>query len=58
MDSALQFSNIPVFSNVVEISKLRVRNLFGVMFIERHSPDAVPCYNASLQRKHQSCIVN
>lgn len=42
---------IPVFSDVINISKLAVYNLFCIMFKERHPPDTVPRFNAGLKRK-------
>lgn len=42
---------IPVFSNVINISKLAIDNLSCIMFKERHPPDTVPCFNAGLERK-------
>lgn len=42
---------IPVFSNVINISKLAIYNLSCIMFKERHPPDTVPCFNAGLEKK-------
>jgi len=42
---------IPVFPNVINISKLAIYNLFSVVFKEGHPPDPVSRFNAGLENK-------
>lgn len=42
---------VPIFPDVVNISKLAIYHLSCIMFKERHPPDTVPCFNTGLRRK-------
>lgn len=43
----------PVFSYVINISKLAVDDLSCIMFKEGHSPDTIPCFHAGLKKETQ-----
>lgn len=47
--------DIPVFSNVIDISKLAIYDLSCIMLKERHPPDSVPSLYAGLKKTTWQC---